>query len=191
MQLKEVLFPFDYSKRCRHTAPFVNSVLEKTEAHLTILNVIEDPSARYPPSAAFLFPQSERDEILAHSTRFLQKYTEETFPGRAVRAVCRMGDPAKEIVRIATDSKVNLIMMPTHGCGRFRALLLGSVTAKVLDEANCPVWTDAHMDEESRTLGVAVSNILCAVDDKKESISGLGVAACRLGFFIRSRDTTA
>lgn len=170
MPYKHVLFPFDYSGRCRHAAPFVKNLIEKTGAELTMLNVIEDPSAHYPASAAFLVPPSERAERLACSVRFLQKYAHETFPGYAVDAVCRMGDPAKEIIWIAAETHVDLIMMPTRGYGQFRRLLLGSVTAKVLDDAKCPVWTDAHMDQEDREMGIAVRNILCAVDDKKESL---------------------
>ena len=29
-----------------------------------------------------------------------------------------------------------------------RRLLLGSVTAKILHDAECPVWTAAHVDED-------------------------------------------
>lgn len=170
MQFARVLFPFDYSDKCRHAAPFVKSLIEKTGAHLTMLNVIEDPSAHYLASAAFLVPPSERADLLACSTRFLQKYVHEAFPGYALDAVCRMGDPAQEIFRIAAKTHVDLIMMLTRGCGRFRKLLLGSVTAKVLDDAKCPVWTGAHMDQEDRAIDIAVRSILCAVDDKKESL---------------------
>jgi Universal stress protein family len=37
--------------------------------------------------------------------------------------------------------------MPTHG-GRFRRMLLGSTTARVLDEADCPVLTTQHAATE-------------------------------------------
>ena len=47
----------------------------------------------------------------------------------------------------AKANQIDLIMMPTHGYGRFRALLLGSVTAKVLHDADCPVWTAVHREE--------------------------------------------
>jgi nucleotide-binding universal stress UspA family protein len=53
-------------------------------------------------------------------------------------------------------------MMPTHGVGKFRNLLLGSVTAKVLHDATCPVWTAAHVDTQSASS--VPRRILCAVD---------------------------
>ena len=34
--------------------------------------------------------------------------------------------------------------MPTHRHGPMRRFLLGSITAQVLDRANCPVWTVAN-----------------------------------------------
>ncbi|HTU45414.1 MAG TPA: universal stress protein [Bryobacteraceae bacterium] len=183
MKFTHVLFPFDYSERCRQAAPFVRSLIERTGARLTLLNVIEDPSAQYPGSVAFVVPDSERDELLASSTKFLQKYVCKTFSCDSVDAVCKMGDPATTIVRVAADSKVDLIMMPTRGCGGFRAFLLGSVTAKVLHDANCPVWTDAHMPEEDRSIDVAIRSIVCAVDDKDESIWILRCAADLATFY--------
>ena len=36
--------------------------------------------------------------------------------------------------------------MPTHGFGPLRRFLLGSVAAKVLHDAQCPVWTSVHTD---------------------------------------------
>jgi hypothetical protein len=56
------------------------------------------------------------------------------------------GDPAKVIVDYAADHRIDLIVMPTHGRGAFRSLLLGSVTAKVLHDSNCAVLTTAHAE---------------------------------------------
>jgi Universal stress protein family len=61
-------------------------------------------------------------------------------------------------------------MMPTRGSGRFRAFVLGSVTAKVLNDAECPVWTDAHMEEHQREMDLGIHNIVCAADDTEESV---------------------
>jgi nucleotide-binding universal stress UspA family protein len=39
-------------------------------------------------------------------------------------------------------------MMATHGTGLFRSLLIGSVTAKVLHDARCPVWIATRAEEQ-------------------------------------------
>jgi nucleotide-binding universal stress UspA family protein len=72
------------------------------------------------------------------------------------------GDPSLRIVDYAHSHAVDLIMMPTHGLGRFRSLLVGSVTSKVLHDAKCPVWTAAHAETQSASEIPRI--ILCAID---------------------------
>jgi nucleotide-binding universal stress UspA family protein len=83
--------------------------------------------------------------------------------GIAVKRLLLRGDPAQEIVRTARDEKVSLVAMSTRGYGMFYRFLLGSVTAKVLHDSDCPVWTDAQW-EEAPTREFAIRNVICAVD---------------------------
>jgi nucleotide-binding universal stress UspA family protein len=55
------------------------------------------------------------------------------------------GDAATEIARVARESSFDLIIMPTHA-GKFRQMLLGSTTAKVINDADCPVLTSRHAE---------------------------------------------
>jgi nucleotide-binding universal stress UspA family protein len=63
-------------------------------------------------------------------------------------------------------------MMPTHGLGIFRGLLLGSVTAKILNDLNCPVWTSVHSETVLPLEQIHCRRILCALDlaDRSESV---------------------
>jgi len=54
-------------------------------------------------------------------------------------------------------------VMPTHGYGPFRRFILGSVTAKVLHDAECPVWTGVHL-EASSTQTVHFRQVTVALD---------------------------
>jgi nucleotide-binding universal stress UspA family protein len=58
------------------------------------------------------------------------------------------GDAARQIVQLARANKFDLIIMPTHA-GLFRRNLLGSTTAKVLNDADCPVLTTQHAETVS------------------------------------------
>ncbi len=108
--------------------------------------------------------------------------SEELRPHR-VRRLLLEGDPAREIVECARREEAGLIMMPTHGYGPFRRMLLGSVTAKVLHDADCPVWTTAHA-ETPRAGEPTLKRILCALD--------LGPAGARaLGWSARLATETA
>jgi nucleotide-binding universal stress UspA family protein len=92
-----------------------------------------------------------------------------------VERVTAQGDAATVIADYAGSHGVDLIMMATHGYGPFRRLLLGSVTAKVLHDAACPVWTDTHT--EAAFHGSGCRTVLCAVDMRQESIASIQWAA--------------
>lgn len=53
--------------------------------------------------------------------------------------VARIGEPAVEIVRFAAEWRADLIAMGRHGHSAVAALLMGSVTQKVLASASVPV----------------------------------------------------
>jgi nucleotide-binding universal stress UspA family protein len=97
-----------------------------------------------------------------------------------------VGDAATEICRTAKDERVDLIVMQTHGFGPFRRFLLGSVTAKVLDDAECPVFTGGHAPEVRSGDGAPYRQTACAVDLREHSEDVLcwaaGLAAAHLRY---------
>ena len=50
-----------------------------------------------------------------------------------------VGRPASTIVEVAADERAELIVVGSRGRGPFASLLLGSVSAEVVDHAPCPV----------------------------------------------------
>jgi nucleotide-binding universal stress UspA family protein len=95
--------------------------------------------------------------------------TVETFLGQGVRdtsyelTICQ-GDPADAIVQFATETSPSLIVMPTHAHGKFRRFLLGSVTAKVLHDVECPILTGVHHETAPLSTDCDIREIICAVD---------------------------
>jgi len=81
----------------------------------------------------------------------------------SVRRLVVKGDPALEIFRTVAEQKIDLIVMPTHGYGAYERFLVGSITAKVLLNRECPVWAGAHV-EGTPDQPFAIRNVLCAVD---------------------------
>ena len=80
-----------------------------------------------------------------------------------VRRELLEGSAAACIIDCAASLDAPLIMMPTRGHTRFRQLFLGSVTAAVLHDASCPVWTEAHAEYGPAPTSVGHS-IVCAID---------------------------
>ena len=102
-----------------------------------------------------------------------------------VNRVVLEGDPAQEIVRHASSERMDLIVLPTHGYGPFRKFVLGSVTAKVLDDADCPVLTSVHIAEPPPET-LYFNSVVCAVDFGPRSLPAFSWAAHLAGEF-RSR----
>jgi nucleotide-binding universal stress UspA family protein len=102
-------------------------------------------------------------EIVKHAQRDLDESLRPELDGITVKRLLLRGDPAREISQVARDEKVDLIVMSTHGHGAIYRFLLGSVTAKVLHDSDCPVWTGAHVEKPS-VREFSVRSVLCAVD---------------------------
>src|SRR5580698_5444542 len=157
---RHILCPVDFSERSKAIRPYVKTYVERFNAKLTLLNAVEIP----PPEmygvdqsfpVMFDFPSLEP---------VLQQRLKDYSDSPAVTRVVQLGDPAVAIVDYARDNGVDLIMMPTHGYGRFRSLLLGSVVSKVLHDVDCPVWTAPHIEDPELMHHLECRSILAAVD---------------------------
>jgi len=105
------------------------------------------------------------------TARFCRSY------GLEVATALEQGKPDSVITRYAAQHDVDLIMMPTHGCGPFRRFLLGSVTAKVLHDSRPAVYTSAHKSEVDETQTQQSGPLLCAIGDDSETVSVLQAAS--------------
>jgi nucleotide-binding universal stress UspA family protein len=56
-----------------------------------------------------------------------------------VRMLLQEGDAAQRIMETANEEKCGLLLIGSRGRGGFKELLLGSVSHKVTNHADCPV----------------------------------------------------
>ncbi|HLG96122.1 MAG TPA: universal stress protein [Bryobacteraceae bacterium] len=172
---EKILFPVDMSDNCTATAPYVEALAKKFNAELTLLHILEIPPAYFTDWYGYMSlvdTQAIRD---ARQGEFDQ-YLKGRFAGLRVGRVLEEGDPSRIIIKYAEDHATDLIMMPTHGYGVFRSLLLGSVTAKVLHDALCPVWTAVHVEQPPPSSGL-FERIVCAVDLTDSSLATMRFAS--------------
>lgn len=97
--------------------------------------------------------------------------------GVNVIPVVESGDIAQCIARRVNEHNIGLIVIPTLGRGKFRQLLLGSVTSKVLHDNACPVWTMAHAETPTAEQSTEIHNIVCAIDCASDTARVLEAAA--------------
>jgi len=174
LAIKHILFPIDFSERCCHTAPVVHALATRFSAKITLLSAVP-PIWQLGIGDAAGIPVDMEELRRDLETRLNGTFLRE-FKGLTVQRIAEIGDPSAVITRFAQTEGVDLIMMPTHGYGPFRSLLLGSVTAKVLHDAECPVWTAAHTEQVS-VHRIAGGKVLCAIDATPQSVSLIKWAA--------------
>lgn len=173
-----IVFPADLSEQAQQAAPFVAAMARRFNSELFVLHVFE-PYVSYYPVPAAATPRAVRSEQERREER-QQKF--ESFLPAFLGDISRTsrfaeGDPAECIISCAREFGADLIMMPTHGYGKFRRLLLGSVTAKVLHDAECPVWTGVHTDRMWQAPEASWHRFLCAVDEDPRDVALLKWAA--------------
>jgi len=144
----------------------VETFIGHFQAQLTLLYVLEP----------FAYNDIPMDATGA-SRRRLGGYLADELEQFDVERVMLEGDASAQIADYAGAQGFDLIMLPTHGYGDFRRLMLGSVTSNVLRDAICPVWTGVHMEKVPKLEDIAFRKIVCAVDLGKQSCLTLNWAS--------------
>jgi len=140
--IASILYPVDFSPSCIAMAPYVKRAAALLEARVSLVHVV-DPTG-YNGLQLYVRPISEvSEEHLAIGRDRLDSFLRAEFPVAQFPRILTSGDAATEIARVAREDRFDLIIMPTHS-GIFRQMLLGSTTAKVINDADCPVLTSRH-----------------------------------------------
>ncbi len=164
MPLSRILVPVDFSERSKGAARYAEALHEVFGSRLTLLHVLPPPHYEFGAlelAGSVLEEQFRSRAELA--SKDLDNFMAEELPAPDTERLVREGDPAGLIIELAHASGAGLIVMPTHGYGPFRRFILGSVTAKVLHDADCPVWTGVHMETPS-SHDVHFRHVTAAID---------------------------
>jgi universal stress protein A len=134
---KHVLLAVDFSEHGNEVAKKAREVAERNQASLSVIHVVDNlpiTDAAYGPIP---FDVDFTQELLdAAKKRLIQFAAELEVPEE--RQWLEMGSPKLEIVRVAEENNVDLIVVGSHGRHGL-ALLLGSTANGVLHHAKCDV----------------------------------------------------
>jgi len=140
-ELKHILVATDFEESSERATQHAVDLAKKLGAELTLIHVYEVPEYVYfngslPATAAWIEP------IRAAAEKQLEealKKVRSRLPGAT--SLLRQGRPAEEIVRAATDTRPDLVVLGTHGRRGLSHALLGSVAERVVRTASAPVLT--------------------------------------------------
>jgi nucleotide-binding universal stress UspA family protein len=85
--------------------------------------------------AAVAAAEAERRDVLQQAFAMARPL----LPAGKITETLTSGDPASEVLRIADENDVDLIVLGARGLGVVQRLLLGSVSEAVLHDAQCAV----------------------------------------------------
>ena len=181
LAMRTILVPVDFSERAIAASQHAVVLAERFGASLVFAHVIPPAPPEYAGFEGGYYtarfgPVSE--DTLARVSRQLAETAGKAAGAVPFDTVVREGDPGREISRLAEETGADLIVMPTHGYGPFRRFILGSVTAKVLHDTHCPVFTGTHVEEVLARVPSAYHRIAVAVDLGEHSEKVLRWAGC-------------
>jgi nucleotide-binding universal stress UspA family protein len=177
LKITRILLPVDFSERCLGMTHYARAIAEKYGAEIVLLHVINPvfitPDTGMAPPAIVAVPQW----LIQEKGNLLENFASKELAGLNVRRMVYEGIPEMQIVETAQSEEVQVVLMPTHGYGVFRRFLIGSVSAKVLDDLTGPVLTGVHMEKHAHDIKEEFPTIACAVDLKERNTDTLRYAA--------------
>lgn len=138
-RLRRILVCLDGSELAEAALGPAGDLAARCRTKLVLARVVEPPLAYLGSRAVDLFgyeviaEQSRTSQYLDAMADALRK------SGHAVTTRSSVGAAAEGIMTVATHEDVDLIAMATHGRGGMTRLLMGSVTAKIVERATRPV----------------------------------------------------
>lgn len=122
LSIQTILHPTDLSPRSEYALQLACSLARDHGARLIVLHVVQPPEDKGIAWDALVKRQAPDPKV-------------------SMERQLEVGNPAKEILRLAQELRCGLIVMGTHGRTGLSRVLMGSVAEEVSREALCPVLT--------------------------------------------------
>ena len=143
---QHILLAVDYSEHGEYVAQRAKTLAKKYQATLSIIHVLDDipmPDTSY--GTVIPLEQDSSYELLETEKAKLKQMAERLGIDDANQWLV-WGVPKQEIVQIAEQEKIDLIVVGSHGRHGL-ALLLGSTANSILHYAKCDVLAVRLQDE--------------------------------------------
>jgi nucleotide-binding universal stress UspA family protein len=133
LAIRTILYPTDFSPIAYHAFEVASALAHDYKARLVLLHVHEPPvpMGELVPTELPGYREALRRDLQALK------------PAQPIATEYRLeeGTVAEGILRVANETKCDVIVLGTHGRSGLGRILLGSVAESVLREASCLVLT--------------------------------------------------
>ncbi len=151
MQIRSILLPTDFSECGNYALSYAASLARTFGASIICINVIEPivPTVGYSGMTEPLPIADITEQLEDSAERELPKLAEcDECAGLDVEELVVHGEAASEIVRVAKERDVDLIVISSHGRTGLGRILFGSTAESVVRHASCPVLVVKPPQEE-------------------------------------------
>ncbi len=146
-RLKKILVPIDFSECSRKALQYAIPLARQFEASLTLLHVVQ--VNYYAGDFGTVDVALLENEMRSNGEKQLAELIErEVGAALPCAALVRSGRVVSEIVAIAGEAAIDLIILSTHGHTGLKHVLLGSVAENVVRHAPCPVLIVRQQEHE-------------------------------------------
>ena len=145
MNIRSLLLPTDFSECADCAVPFAASFARSADACVICLHVVEPllpavGTASFAPMAEAVPLPDLSETVLDAAARELPRLSAHAaLAGIKTEEVVVRGEAAAEIVRVARERGVDLIVISSHGRTGWGRWLFGSTAESVVRYAACPV----------------------------------------------------
>lgn len=148
IKIDRIHCPTDFSENAEHALNYGLELARKFNATIHLHHIVQVP---YMAVAYEIGPDvaAAREMAENEGRRRLEKRVEELEQeGVRIEAHLTVGTPFVDIVTLAREKDIDLIVIGTHGWGALKQILLGSTAERVVRKAPCPVLTIKHPEHE-------------------------------------------
>ncbi len=142
VSFKRILFPTDFSELAERALSYALSIAGRFGATLYILHVVDrsvEAAGMYVPHMSFEELEKEEESAEAKALRKIACRCSMQDKTLKVEPILATGTPHEEILRVAREKEVDMIVMGTSGTGGVGRMVFGSTADKLIRSAHLPV----------------------------------------------------
>ncbi len=143
--IRKILVATDFSPHSRRALGMASELSGRLGVPLVVMNAVQIPVYPIPDGVVLRAPEV-MNELVERAKQALddEARVAADLGAQNVEVVWTEGPAAGEIVRVAHEQHVDLIVVGTHGRGVLARAILGSTADKVVRTAHCPVLVVTH-----------------------------------------------
>jgi nucleotide-binding universal stress UspA family protein len=139
--IRKILVPTDFTETSDKALDFAIELAQKFDAAIVVMHSFEIPVMGFPDGALVATADIAARIQEAGRTGLDSAVNARTSRGVNITSVLREGNAAEEIRAVAEETKVDLIVIGTHGRRGIARALLGSTAENVIRTVKLPVLT--------------------------------------------------